>query len=308
MNRMSRILVRLLLVALSCAAGSLAAGQAVVTALMSSDAAAYRDVLDGFKQALADRDVALLLYERPAASETAASLRDHLAEKKPGLVLAVGTRASQLAHAQVRDVPVVFCMVFEADSFTAPNATGVTLAIPAAARVAQLREALPGLRTIGVVYSDHCRSAQEELATACAKAGLALVPQRAQSASELDHALQQMAGRVQCFVMLPDPAIYTPQSVEHVLAQGLDQSFAVVGLSAAYTRAGALLSFDCNYPDLGHQVAELSLRILGGEKPSAIAPAPPQRVDLSLNLSVARRLGIDLPPAARARAVKTFGW
>jgi putative ABC transport system substrate-binding protein len=305
---MPKVLSRILLIVLTGAACSSGAGRAVVTALLASDAAPYREVLDGFKQTLTDHDVALLVYERQMATETAASLREHLAAKNPDLVLALGTRAAQLAREQVRDRPVVFGMVFAADSFSSSNATGVTLNIPAAARIARVRELLPGVQTIGLVYSGRSATAEADIAAACAKAGVKLVAARIDSTRQLAAALQGLAGRIQCFMMVPDPAIYVTESVEYLLRTSLDARYPVVGLSSLYAKAGALCAFDCSYTDLGRQTAVIALRILSGEQPSAIAPESPAKTDLSVNFSVADRLGIVLPPQTRQQVSKAFGW
>jgi putative tryptophan/tyrosine transport system substrate-binding protein len=66
-------------------------------------------------------------------------------------------------------------------------------------------------------------------------------------------------------------------------------------LSSLYTRAGALLSFDCDYVNLGRQTGEIALRLLNGENIAGIKEEHPKDVKISINLSVAERLGINFP-------------
>jgi len=66
--------------------------------------------------------------------------------------------------------------------------------------------------------------------------------------------------------MVADTKIYFPKSIEHLLREGLSRKIPVIGLSSSYTKAGSLISFDCDYEDLGRQTAEFALRILAGER------------------------------------------
>ncbi|MND05620.1 hypothetical protein D3C83_265290 [compost metagenome] len=47
-------------------------------------------------------------------------------------------------------------------------------------------------------------------------------------------------------------------------------------------------------------------RILGGEKPGELPIGPPVKLDLAVNQKTAAALGITLPPAIVARAVKVI--
>lgn len=81
----------------------------------------------------------------------------------------------------------------------------------------------------------------------------------------------------------------------------------VIGLSSTYTKAGAFVSFEGNYHDIGSQVGEIALRVLGGEKPENIAPARPRTVQFSLNLLVAERMGITIPSDIIKESSEVFG-
>jgi len=108
-------------------------------------------------------------------------------------------------------------------------------------------------------------------------------------------------------LMIPDPKIYFPRSVEYLLLESLRKRFPVVGLSRLYTKAGALLSFDCDYKDLGRQAGEIALRILDGENPADIQPQRPGKIKFSLNLLTAERLGIKIPSVIITEASEVFG-
>ena len=118
-----------------------------------------------------------------------------------------------------------------------------------------------------------------------------------------------MSWRIDWFLMIPDTDIYFPKLVEHLLRESLKNKFPVIGLSSTYVEAGALVSFDCDYEDLGKQAAELALAsgMLEGEKQVNTRFVRPRKVKLSLNLLTADILGIKVPPEVIEQASPVFG-
>jgi putative ABC transport system substrate-binding protein len=80
-----------------------------------------------------------------------------------------------------------------------------------------------------------------------------------------------------------------------------------MGISPSYARAGALIALSCDYRDIGNQAGEISVRILKGERCSAIKVAPPRKVKLFLNIAVADRLGVKIPKKILREAEEVFG-
>jgi putative ABC transport system substrate-binding protein len=70
----------------------------------------------------------------------------------------------------------------------------------------------------------------------------------------------------------------------------------VVGLSRYYSKDGAIISFDCDYLDMGKQAGELAVKIIDGTKPKDIASVQPRKINFSLNLIVAKKLGVKFSP------------
>jgi len=81
----------------------------------------------------------------------------------------------------------------------------------------------------------------------------------------------------------------------------------VVGLSSTYVRAGALISFDCDYEDLGRQAAELALGKLERERKVDTRFVRPRKVKFFLNQLTAEILGINIPPEMIEQASEVFG-
>jgi putative ABC transport system substrate-binding protein len=69
-----------------------------------------------------------------------------------------------------------------------------------------------------------------------------------------------------------------------------------------FVEAGGLMSYGIDLADVGHRVADMVDQILKGAKPADIPIFQPTKFELSINLTTAKTLGIELPPLLVARA------
>jgi putative ABC transport system substrate-binding protein len=69
-----------------------------------------------------------------------------------------------------------------------------------------------------------------------------------------------------------------------------------------FTRAGALMSYGPNVPDLFRRAAELADRVLRGAKPADIPVEQPIKFDLVINVTTAKALGLAVPDKLLALA------
>ena len=69
-----------------------------------------------------------------------------------------------------------------------------------------------------------------------------------------------------------------------------------------YVEAGGLVSYGPNFPDLFRRAAELVDKVLRGTKPGDIPVEQPTNFDFIINVTTAKALGLDIPPALRGGA------
>jgi putative ABC transport system substrate-binding protein len=278
----------------------------MISVVFSSDIQAYRQAWDGFKEFFDKKGVSLWVSEYNLKEDGAEVVYPRISEEKPDIVFTLGTKASKLAEEKLKKIPIVFCMVFNPQEITGSNITGVSMEIPVKTKIRLIKRILPDGEKIGIIYSPESTSRHQVMSQACKDIGLQLIARKINSKGELPEVLREVSRQIDYFLMIADSKIYFPKSVEYLLLESLRQQFPVVGLSSVYTKAGALLSFDCDYNDLGHQAAEITLKILNNEKPSNIEPAIPRKTNLSLNLLAAERLGITIPSEIIAQACEVF--
>jgi putative ABC transport system substrate-binding protein len=137
--------------------------------------------------------------------------------------------------------------------------------------------------------------------------GFEIVGEEVNSAKELYDAFNELWRQIDCFFIIPDSCIYSANSVEYLLIEAFKKTIPIIGLSSSYTKAGALISSECDYEKLGEQAAVIALNILNGKDPSEIGYIEPEEINFSLNMTVARRLGIEFSPEVIREASEVFG-
>ena len=299
--------VWLVFMASSGVGGVEAAGPFDVAVLLSSGIRPYRQAFEGFRQELGARHGEARLTEYDLSVEDPARVARRIADRQPALLFTVGPEATRLAREEIRDLPVVFAMVLHPEAFTGANIAGVSLEIPFRLKLEKIGRILPEVRKIGIIYSPATVYDWLEDAGGPREDGFRVVVREIESGRDFPETFKDLSWQVDLFVMVPDTAIYFPRSIEYLLAESLKSGVPVVGLSSSYTRAGALLSLEADYFDIGVHAALLAARIIEGEEPENIGIQFPDEVFYSINLLVAEKLKVKLAPGSIEGASEVFG-
>ncbi|MBN2211371.1 MAG: hypothetical protein JW709_08250 [Sedimentisphaerales bacterium] len=229
-----------------------------------------------------------------------------LQDKSPAMICSLGTSATKLA-AKVPDVNTVYTLIFETEEFDPQRMTGVTLDVGAEEKLALIHTILPSARKIGLLYSSRSETRFKELKELARNKKLELVAEKVDNEKDFPQALKNVLEKSDCFLMVADAQLFFPKSVEHLLRESIKQQVPVMGLSNVYTRAGALFSLDVDFAEVGRQSGGIAARVLRHESPASIPVAPPRKTYFSINLSTAKRLGIQLASDIVKRAGEVFG-
>jgi putative ABC transport system substrate-binding protein len=231
---------------------------------------------------------------------------------KVDLIVTAGAQPVVAAKQATSDTPIVFAAVGNpvgsglVATLARPggNVTGISTQAPdlAGRRIELLREIVSGLSRLAILANVASSSAALDMAEAQAAAstlGLQATTLGIRRAEEITPALETLKGAQAVYVVI-DPLLGANRIRIHTLT--LAARLPTMHGTREYVEAGGLMSYGPNLSDTFRRAADLTDKILRGTKPADIPVEQPTKFDLSINLTTAKALGLEVPPTLLARA------
>jgi putative ABC transport system substrate-binding protein len=183
------------------------------------------------------------------------------------------------------------------------NVTGFSISGPdlGVKGLSLLKEAVPGLRVVGVLVGNRDRYKVEYLEEAGRRLGLVLVQFELTKPDDIDEAFQAFAkagaSGVTDFAGTPSTFVVRDRLAALALRYRLPTN-----VPSGQINAGGLLSYGPNVLDLFRRTAGLVDRILRGANPADIPVEMPNVYDFVVNLRTARALGVVFPRSVLLQA------
>ena len=296
-----------LLAILSCAFPSPVAAYEIAV-LKSSDIAAYNQTVAGLRAEFKEA-ATLTVYDLVGDVAHGKKLAMKIRASDAALVIAVGLKAALAAKMDVVDIPVIYCMVLDAEKYDlrASNVTGISLRVPIERQFSMIQTLVPKLKRLGVLYDpEKTRPLIEEARHVAARLGLVLVDHQVHGEKDLPAAIRAVLSNVDGLWLVPDSTVLTVESIRFLLGTALEANVPVIGFSPEFVRNGALAGLSIHPQDIGRQAAIMAQKILARSDRAVSATVPPERIRLSVNLKTAKYLGLTLPPDIVGRADELY--
>jgi putative ABC transport system substrate-binding protein len=220
----------------------------------------------------------------------------------------LGTDATRAVAAEHPTSPCLFSMILDpvslgvASSLAAPGGefTGTTLQVSPGKQLDALQQVDPNVKRVGLLYTDGDPISLAFLAAAAVDAKRLNIQIIAKPVGpgngESRRVLEELAGQVDAFWLIVDPASVGPQALLDTFQVAKSSRLPVLGTSSANVRDGALVALSANLQDLGDVDAEMAVPLLNGRASPASTPIQgPRQTVLSINLLTAKALGLTVP-------------
>lgn len=269
--------------------------------------ASYQGFVDGLKEAGFEEGKNIVIDFNNAQGEQAncQTIAHKLVNDQSDLILAIATPAAQAVANVTQDIPVLFTAVTDpvdaklVADYDAPggNVTGSSDLTPVKEQIALIKQIVPEVQSIGMLYSSSEANSvfQINLAKAAAEElGIAFVDASISNSNEIQQVTQSLVGKVQ--------AIYIP--TDNMLAAGMSTvtlvtepaKIPVIVGEEGMVNQGGLATYGINYYNLGKLTATQAVQILkDGVAPADIPVAYLTDLNFSLNQDMAASLGIEIP-------------
>ncbi len=230
--------------------------------------------------------------------------------------ITIGTWATRdLAEKLPPQTPLLYCLADTsrvAGLLTRPRTYGVSGQVSLKSQAELIREALPGTRSIGMLYRggdtySHALMTQMTQALPTGWNVYAVDLDRQASFAEALHALFDR--KPDLVWLAADPAVYNLQTVKSLMLEAVRRKVPIFGYSKGAVEAGALLGVQLNLEAQAGHTLELLKQIAKDRADGfPIVEADPARnhlesgFEIAVNLVVAQRIGVKLSPSFVERA------
>ena len=226
---------------------------------------------------------------------------NHAALAGASLIVTIGGQAAHTTVALETETPVLHVLLSRITLDALGHRPGgapwsaIVLDQPAERQIALIRLALPAHERIATIAGPETRALARALAAAATRSGLDVRSAEAADIPALYPALRSVLEQPAVLVITPDGQVFNSQTVHHVLLTAFRLRAPVLGFSAAYVRAGAVLGLYTTPAQAGTEAAAVVRQVLTGQ--ALPPPIHHALFEVGVNPTVARALGLALPPA-----------
>ena len=268
---------------------------------------AYKGFVDGLKEAGYEDGKNIIIDYQNAQGEQAncITIGQKFINDKSDLILAIATPAAQAIANMTKDIPILITAVTDpADSKlvadnNAPggNVTGTSDLTPVEAQIELLKEIIPNVKTVGLLYCSSEQNSVFQINIAKKKLdamGIKYIDIAISNLNEIQQVIQNVVGKVE--------AIYTP--TDNMIANGMatvalmtePAKLPVICGEGGMTMLGGTATYGINYYELGKLTSTQAVSILKGDKKTAEMPIEYlQKFDLVVNTNMIESIGLTIP-------------
>jgi ABC-type uncharacterized transport system substrate-binding protein len=288
--------------------------------LEAGSSSANRHFLDAFRQGLRELGYTegqqIVIEDRWAdgRSEQFPGLVAQLVGLQPDVIVVSSTPGARAVNAGTRTIPAIFVAIGDpvgaglVASLGHPggNMTGLSMAFTPeflGKWVELLKKLLPSARRVGLLWNPRTviSPSPEGVRDAAKAIGLKLEVFTVSKSEEFEVRFAEMSKRrIAGLIVMPD--VLTVSHRNRIVGLAAKERLPTIYGFADFGRAGGLMAYSPNVPDLFRRAASYVDKILRGAKPADLPVEQPTTFELVINLKTAKTLGLTIPPSLLQRA------
>lgn len=234
---------------------------------------------------------------------------------KYDLIVAIATPSAQAVVSETKDIPILFSACTDplgsglVTNMEKPgaNVTGTSDAVSAEKIMELGKRITPDIKTIGALYNTsetNSVSVINELKDYAQKNNLTVVDATVTNSSEVQQAVTSLVDKVDAIF---SPIDNTVASAMPIVTQIANKAKKPVYVGAdSMVKDGGLATYGINYKILGKETGVMAVEILKGKKAGDIPVKTMTDMDIYLNETTAKAIGINLPDDVLKAAAQVF--
>lgn len=320
---MPKLLITIILLALTMtpAVGTAQSYQISVSQFVEHPA--LDAVLKGFEDYLAEEGINAVykVHNAQANMATAGQIGTQIMGEKPDLILAIATPTAQAVAQALKKAPHMQTTPFLFTAITNPvaaglvkdlnhpggNITGVSDRLPLDKHMAMVLDFYPDLKRLGVLYNAgeaNSKSTVQGIRAIGQEKGFEVIEATVSKSSDVYQATKSLVGRVDAVFIPTDNTVVS--ALESAVKVCTQTKLALFCADVDSVKRGAVAAMGFDYYKHGRQTGAMAKRIFNGAVPGEMPVESQKELELHLNLTSARQMGVTIPPAILESADKTY--
>jgi putative tryptophan/tyrosine transport system substrate-binding protein len=313
------------LVGLAVSASAQAADVKTMSLITMNDTPQLLEVKEGLMQGLAEhgymegKNLKVDFKSAQGNFGTAQQIVRQFIGDKPDIIVTITTPTSQAAIAATKDIPIIFTTVTDpvrsklVTQLKHPggNASGISDVVPTELQLNIIKEIVPNLKTLGLVYDpglDNARSTVESVKELAPKMGFQTVESPAMGLNNVPSAGQALVGKVEAIFVPNDTTVYG--AFESLVKVAQDGKVPIFTAERRSVQRGAVATVGFDFVDMGKKTADMVDKVLKGTSPGDLdvqyMKDIPGSLALYVNKASAEKMGVTLKPELLKRAAHVF--
>lgn len=252
------------------------------------------------------KNIKIIYQNAHGNAATSAQIATQMVSMQPDLLIAITTHASQsmMSARGEAKIPFVFSAVTDPmGAKLVPNLdhpglgiSGVMDKLDAKQQLLMLRQFMPNLKTVGVMYNPGliCSTISlQELTIAAKELGINVIPASVNSTKDVPETAHSLIGKVEA-IYIPNDTVVAP-GLPSILQVGIAHKIPVFAADVGLVKNGAIAAAAMDPVQKGNLTGKIALDFLEhgyNQEIAVIAKAP---VELYVNPIAAKNMGLTMP-------------
>lgn len=266
--------------------------------------------MDSLKELGVKAEYNVHIAQGNAATNT--QIASQILGEEPDLVLAISTSSAQVVAQKIKDCPILFTGVTDpvtaglVKSLEKPgaNISGMTDLSPMKKHVELIREIVPSVKSIGVIYNSGEPNSivlVNLLKKYAAEMNIEVVGGTIANSSGVYQAAKSLVGRVDVVYIPTDNTVVS--AIESAVKVCRQNSLPLIAADVDSVERGAVAALAVDYYLMGRQTGEMGARVLkDGIKPADMPVETIRQLRLYVNQKSAEAMGVEVPESVLSRA------
>ncbi len=268
-----------------------------VLVIKTSDIIPYNTCIEGLQETLSAHSIQVVNMDGDLEKgrEQLNAVKNN---KEVRVIIAVGPQAAFVLAEYSHNAAKLFSMVLNPEKVIPAEKryAGVSINIPLAYQLQQIKRAFPERTRIGVFFSlPENKQVVESLQREASLLGLDIVGFPITTAADILPAIASKTFTPDVLLMVPDEKINSQKMVEYIIKEALRRKIPVIGYNSWFAKNGAIMSFIIDYRAVGVQTGAIAAQLLKNAVPDPRRHIEsPAHIRVSLDVKTADKLGIKI--------------